>query len=257
VKTLSHTTREATLSQDVPSWLRGLELERYVKAFEENGIVTQVLPFLSSDDLKEIGVQSVGDRRRLLAAIDELRASRPAERQRRWIDFSAFLIACLALITSVVSAWQTREHDKLSVVPYISVSDNGPKIKYREDSPETFEIWISNNGAGVAKITSLTISSKLTATTNLNEVMRAVALSSIPQLHWTELEQPYYLRDGAKISLVFLDEKEIAKLPEDDRIALLNDIAAKTKLLKIEVAYESIYGDKSTATWPIDHGGAK
>jgi hypothetical protein len=257
MKNLSCAAKEARLPEDVASWLRRLELEHYIKTFEEHEIGTRVLPFLPSDDLKEIGVASAGDRRLLLAAIDELNASGPGEPRRHWLDLGAFLIACFALITSVVSLWQTREHDKLSVVPYISVSDNGPKIKYRKDSPETFEISISNNGAGVAKITSLTISSKLTATTALNEVMRAVSLSSIPQLHWTELEQPYYLKEGAKISLVFVDEKEIAKLPQDERMALLNDIAAKTKLLKIDVAYESIYGDKNTATWPIDHGSAK
>jgi hypothetical protein len=257
MKSRSCAVKEARLPEDVASWLRRLGLERYIEAFEENGIVTQVLPFLSSDDLKEIGAASAGDRRLFLAAISELKASGPGATQRSWLDLSAFLIACFALITSVISAWQTREHDKLSVAPYISVNDNGPKIKYRKESPGAFEISISNNGAGVAKITSLTISSNLTATTDLNEVMRAVALSSIPQLHWTELEQPYYLKEGAKISLVFVDEKEIAKLPEDERIAILSDIAAKTKLLKIDVAYESIYGDKNTAAWPINNGGVK
>jgi hypothetical protein len=247
----------APLPESVPSWLRGLELECYIEAFEKNGIVVDVLPLLSSDDLKEIGIRCVGERRRILAAVDELRGSRPPERKKRWIDSSAFLIACLALITSIVSAYQTREHDKLSVVPYISVGDNGSERKYRKGSPETFGIWISNNGAGVAKITSLTISSELVKTTDLNEVMRAVGLTSIPQLHWTELEQPYYLKEGTKISLLFVEEKEIAALSEDDRIALLKDLSAKAKLLKIRVAYESIYGDKSVATWPIDHGSTE
>ena len=54
---------------DVGAWLRGLGLGRYEPAFRDNGIDEQVLPHLTVEDLKEIGVATVGDRRKLLAAI--------------------------------------------------------------------------------------------------------------------------------------------------------------------------------------------
>jgi SAM domain (Sterile alpha motif) len=53
----------------------GLGLERYVSAFRENGIDWEVLPKLTSDDLREIGVVAIGDRRKLLDAIAALGAS--------------------------------------------------------------------------------------------------------------------------------------------------------------------------------------
>jgi class 3 adenylate cyclase/predicted ATPase len=57
---------------DVGEWLRGLDLGQYEAAFRDNKIDVQVLPQLTADDLKDIGVVAVGDRRRLLAAIAAL-----------------------------------------------------------------------------------------------------------------------------------------------------------------------------------------
>jgi class 3 adenylate cyclase/predicted ATPase len=58
---------EATV--DVAAWLKNLGLGQYETAFRDNGIGEAVLPHLTVEDLKEIGVATVGDRRMLLAAI--------------------------------------------------------------------------------------------------------------------------------------------------------------------------------------------
>jgi class 3 adenylate cyclase len=57
---------------DVMVWLRSLGLERYERAFRENEIDERVLPNLTQEDLKEIGVGPVGHRRILLEAIAAL-----------------------------------------------------------------------------------------------------------------------------------------------------------------------------------------
>ena len=54
---------------DVAEWLRGLGLEQYVPAFRDNDIDGQVLRRLTGEDLRELGVTSVGHRRRLLDAV--------------------------------------------------------------------------------------------------------------------------------------------------------------------------------------------
>ena len=59
---------------DVAVWLRSLGLERYEAAFRENEISEKVLPSLTAEDLKEIGIGPVGHRRLLLEAIAALRA---------------------------------------------------------------------------------------------------------------------------------------------------------------------------------------
>ena len=59
---------------DVGAWLRGLGLGQYEQAFRDNDIDAEVLPELTADDLTELGVASIGHRRKLLAAIAALRA---------------------------------------------------------------------------------------------------------------------------------------------------------------------------------------
>jgi class 3 adenylate cyclase/tetratricopeptide (TPR) repeat protein len=58
---------------DVASWLRDLGLERYEATFRENDVDAELLPNLTADDLKDLGITSVGHRRRLLEAIDAMR----------------------------------------------------------------------------------------------------------------------------------------------------------------------------------------
>src|SRR5271170_1457814 len=60
---------------DVGEWLRSLGLGQYEAAFHDNAIDGKVLPKLTSEDLKELGVVSVGHRRTLLSAIAELSAT--------------------------------------------------------------------------------------------------------------------------------------------------------------------------------------
>ena len=62
---------------DIEAWLQGLGLERYAPAFRDNEIDWDVLPKLTSEDLREIGVAAVGHRRKLLAAIAALGTSAP------------------------------------------------------------------------------------------------------------------------------------------------------------------------------------
>ena len=54
---------------DIAAWLRSLGLEQYEPAFRANEIDERVLPSLTSEDLREIGVVPIGHRRRLLDAI--------------------------------------------------------------------------------------------------------------------------------------------------------------------------------------------
>ena len=62
---------------DLAHWLRSLGLERYEQAFRDNEIDVDLLPNLTADDLKDLGVALVGHRRRLLDAIARLRDERP------------------------------------------------------------------------------------------------------------------------------------------------------------------------------------
>jgi predicted ATPase/class 3 adenylate cyclase len=119
---------------DLGGWLRRLGLEQYEAAFRENEIDDAVLPSLTADDLKDLGVGIVGHRRRLLDAIAALRveanppaplsnaspatdkaATDTAERRQVTVMFSD-LVGSTALSTrmdpedlrEVISAYQRR-----------------------------------------------------------------------------------------------------------------------------------------------------
>ena len=62
---------------DIAAWLRGLGLEQYAPVFRDNGIDMQVLPKLTAEDLKDLGITMVGHRRILLEAIAALREPAP------------------------------------------------------------------------------------------------------------------------------------------------------------------------------------
>jgi class 3 adenylate cyclase/tetratricopeptide (TPR) repeat protein len=54
---------------NIDQWLDALGLGQYARAFAENHVDLEVLPQLTDADLKELGVLSLGHRKRLLAAI--------------------------------------------------------------------------------------------------------------------------------------------------------------------------------------------
>ena len=59
--------------QQIADWLQNLDLGQYAQRFAENDINFAILADLTDQDLKEIGVASLGHRRQLLRAITELK----------------------------------------------------------------------------------------------------------------------------------------------------------------------------------------
>jgi class 3 adenylate cyclase len=69
---MAGSSRERQL--DVATWLKSLGLERYERAFRDGDVDAEVLPELTAEDLVNLGVTSVGHRRKLLAGIAALRS---------------------------------------------------------------------------------------------------------------------------------------------------------------------------------------
>src|SRR6516165_687261 len=65
-------TNSSGTTIEIAQWLRELGLEQYTDAFHENAIDAKILPTLTADDLRDIGVTLIGHRRRLLNAIADL-----------------------------------------------------------------------------------------------------------------------------------------------------------------------------------------
>ena len=59
--------------QQIADWLQELGLGQYTQRFAENDITFGILTHLTDQDLKELGVSSLGHRRQLLLSIAELK----------------------------------------------------------------------------------------------------------------------------------------------------------------------------------------
>jgi len=58
--------------RQIEEWLGGLGLGEYASRFVENRIEFSILPDLTDQDVKELGITAIGDRRKLLRAIAAL-----------------------------------------------------------------------------------------------------------------------------------------------------------------------------------------
>jgi hypothetical protein len=61
--------------REIAHWLQKLGLGQYAERFAENDIDFRVLPDLTDQDPKDLGVTSLGHRRLLLRAITELKVT--------------------------------------------------------------------------------------------------------------------------------------------------------------------------------------
>ncbi|KAL6643536.1 hypothetical protein ACP70R_018302 [Stipagrostis hirtigluma subsp. patula] len=65
---------------DVAGWLWGMGMGRYAAAFEAHEVDGEVLPWLTMDDLRDMGIGAVGARRKLFCAIQKLPPPPPTRR---------------------------------------------------------------------------------------------------------------------------------------------------------------------------------
>lgn len=73
---------------EIGDWLEGLGLSQYAATFRENDVDLDILVELTDEDLKELGL-SLGHRRRVLRAINELRGPGAAEEAETPASWSA------------------------------------------------------------------------------------------------------------------------------------------------------------------------
>src|SRR5437899_114745 len=74
------------MPMNVAEWLCGLGLGQYAPVFRDNDIDAEILRRLTAEDLRDLGITSIGHRRRLLDAIAALGEGRSAERRRSALE---------------------------------------------------------------------------------------------------------------------------------------------------------------------------
>ncbi|MFK4506416.1 AAA family ATPase [Bradyrhizobium daqingense] len=115
---------------DVAAWLRGLGLGQYEQAFRENDVDAGVLADLTAEDLIGLGVASIGHRRKLLAAIADLRA----------VSISATTPATSAPAAISEKAWLAPEAERRQLtVMFVDLVDS-TALAARLDPEEMAEV---------------------------------------------------------------------------------------------------------------------
>ena len=132
---------------DIRTWLRGLGLEQYEAAFRDNEIDAKVLPSLTAEDLKDLGVSLVGHRRRLLDAITVFGSPLPhppplagegrvgAEAERRQLTVMFCDLVGSTALASRLDPEDLREvigvyHRAVAEVVYDAATAKSPRLHY-------------------------------------------------------------------------------------------------------------------------------
>ena len=86
---------------DMTEWLRGLGLEQYAPAFRDHDIDAKILSRLTGEDLLQLGVTSVGHRRRLLEAMASFLGPAEEGERRQLTMMFCDLVGSTALSTAL------------------------------------------------------------------------------------------------------------------------------------------------------------
>jgi class 3 adenylate cyclase len=101
---------------DIAAWLKALDLGRYSAAFEANDIDLAVLRTLNGDDLRELGVTSLGHRKKLLEAIAALGAPTPASAGAREAERRQLTVMFCDLVGSTALSAKLDPEDMREVI---------------------------------------------------------------------------------------------------------------------------------------------
>ena len=107
----------------VEAWLSGLGLGQYAPAFSKNGVDLSLLPELTNEDLKDLGVDRLADRKTILKAISRTSESEdepaaepsevpPTSGERRQVTVLFADIAGYTKLSSELGAEETRPAGK-------------------------------------------------------------------------------------------------------------------------------------------------
>ena len=68
-----------SLNLNIREWLKSIDLEEYVQLFVSNNIDYEILLTIDGSDLKEMGINSLGHRKKILNFISEIKNATTAE----------------------------------------------------------------------------------------------------------------------------------------------------------------------------------
>jgi len=153
------------------------------------------------------------------------------------LSLFAVVLAVLAFAVSLRSFWETRKHNRFSVMPFVEFHwVRGPDDTFRHPG-----IWVTNNGAGVAIMEDLIVSVGDEPAVSLQQALRNtgfLARLALPLVYHGKLGR--FLGPGEKRCLFGIPEMYFTGTHR----ALME---ADLLLLTLYLKYESMYRKQSKA----------
>lgn len=154
------------------------------------------------------------------------------------VSISAMITALIAVVIGVVELQTNREFQRLSVEPYIELSNS---------NRDGYERLLLNTGLGPARIMTIDVAVDGTRVYDWAEVVRLLTGDEDTSIFYSGLWEGRQIRSEEMITLVKLDEEETAK-----------SFFANSSRMTMTICYCSIYKDcwikeNRTNPQPIDY----
>lgn len=158
------------------------------------------------------------------------------------IDPGSAAIAALALFVSVHSAWETRQHSRLSVRPRLTTFTSKDAKRYGDEVVTSVAVLLSNSGLGPAVIKDYQFlldgeAIKIDNTAELVERLQRELRVDVPggSTTITNLRKGHAVRAGEDVTVAIFAVRNPPESFDQD-----------FKRLQIRVTYESMYGEQWT-----------
>jgi uncharacterized protein YaaQ len=150
------------------------------------------------------------------------------------VSLIAVVLAVMAFAVSLWSFWETRKHNRSSVMPYLQFAQvNAP----REGFPYDAGIWLTNYGAGLARMEKLIVHFDDQPAVSLLQALHAIGLLPSDDFkvgHLTALGK--FLGPGETRCILGIDTEHFGKQHQ----AIVTKAFAR---LTLRLAYRSMYDE--------------
>ncbi len=159
-------------------------------------------------------------------------------RWEKWTALGTVIMAICALLTSLWQGYTLKQHNMLSLRPYLEFEANSQKVP---ENGVVFELLVNNNGVGPAEVTQMNIwlgDQKLTSTHQI-----------WPQL---KVSAPLYCLGAGNVARFYKvdDQQMVIRAPKSCMLSE-NEYQHLMKNLRIELTYQSLYGEIYHASWGV------
>ena len=163
------------------------------------------------------------------------------------ISFSAMIIALAAMVTTVWQSMETRNHNRLSVAPKLVVYSNSTKFLDSVKQGVKPGIFVENHGLGPAIVENVRVyvNGSLKPDDGYNGWKAAIKDLNI-NYHWVRI---YGFSDGDAIR----EDRQFGILHIVPGLVNSKNLLRFSKAMeqvRVEIDYESIYGEKFTVEFP-------